>query len=238
MNYWTHLYLCFLLLVLYSTISAEQINVKWDSTGQPPVGYVEPIGRILVNKSMETRIGTGFYAGRNYSIFTVAHVALRDTMYFLSRKSDSTHKIFLSYKSNGLDAAIYERVTGRGESAYELGDFHRLRAGEKIMYIGFSGDYSLQYGQSTIVSKGEMINNDRVVDFIEFKAKGVLGLSGSPVFDVHGQVVAIITLWIEHKGSAGVEPSSYVRAFSIDTIRQIENYPKRNVDSTNSSNDH
>jgi len=142
MNYWTHLYLCFLMLVLYSTISAEHIRVKLDSTGQLPLRDAAPLGKIFLDASMETFLGTGFLAGKNYNIFTAEHVAISDTMYFLPFKSNSINKISLSYKFKGHDLAIYERVSGQGDTAYELGDFNRLRPGDKVIYMGWSGDPS------------------------------------------------------------------------------------------------
>ena len=86
MKYFLNLNIFSFSLVLCSLVSAEHVLLKRDSTGQLEPKQLAPVVRMLAEKTMDKRKGSGFVAGKNYSIFTAAHIALKDTMYFLTDK--------------------------------------------------------------------------------------------------------------------------------------------------------
>lgn len=223
----------YLLLLLFfflqcPALFGKVIELKPDSTGKLQDDSFSAVGRIYTVD--RKRLGTAFVAGKNHNIFTVAHVALKDTLLFRSFKSKQYSKMFLKYKLASLDLAIYERVGGDFDNTYGLGEFDKVNPGDTIYYCGWVSDTKLTAGKSLVSAKGKMMRGTEVIDYIEFSAKkGVPGYSGGPVFNLSGEVVALISQGWDYTPIKSKIPIRVLRAFSVDILRYLENDLKTNT---------
>lgn len=210
-----------IVLIIYSNAQGENIRLLPDSSGNFTSSSLTPVGRITSIENI--RLGTGFVAGKNRNVFTVAHVALKDTLLFLPFGSNFTFKITLKYQLASLDLAIYERSGGEHKVAYDLGEFDRVHPGDSIFYLGWKSDNILEVGVTSIMSKGKLLQRNELIDYIEFVAQGIPGFSGGPVFNDQGQVIAIISQGWDYKPINAEKPLPILRAFSVDLLRFVEN---------------
>jgi len=179
------------------------------------------IGRVLSLQTGE-RIGTGFVAGETHNVFMPAHVAIKDTLLFQPHKSLYKFRIAIKYILDEFDLAIYQRTGGEQPVTYPLGNLDRMQPGDPVVYFGWENDSTLN-GVATIISaKGQTIHKDEIVDFIDLQGHGIPGYSGGPVFNLQGQVVAMVVQGWDIVPLNSKTPVRVMRAFSVDLLRVLE----------------
>lgn len=196
------------------------------SCGQTPSkeeipDLLQPFGRIYLLDE-ETRVGAAFVGGETFNIFTPAHVAVADTLYFKPFGSKYSFRISLKYLLKDFDLAVYERTGGHQPAAYKLGDIKRIQPGDKIKYIGWDSDNYANFHDATVTAKGTTIHYREIVEFIDFQGHGVPGYSGGPVLNERNEVIAMIVQGWDFSPINSDATIRVLRAYSIDLLRILE----------------
>lgn len=206
-----------LLLAVIVLISCGMIP----ALGQEVSISLKAIGRVY-SEDGSKRIGTAFVAGETHNIFLPAHVANAESLKFLPYNSDSSFLIDSKYVLDDFDLAIYKRTAGEQPDSYRLGDFDRVHPRDKIVYLGWESENLLKAATATVTAKGECLHGTEIVDYIEFHGHGVPGYSGGPVFNTHGEVVAMIVQGWDIDPIKTDTKVPVLRAFSVDLLRILE----------------
>jgi serine protease Do len=189
----------------------------------------ENVGTIVSSKTGEA-VGTGFVAGSKNYVITCAHVIEAPGDYFYNPvrskpASPNTKKLIplkLLYTLPNYDLAVLTLSENVTEKPFEWGDFRRLRPGDKVVYIGWQiGTNNLQASVAKLSAIGSVLNENAVVEFLEFEGVGKPGFSGGPVVDLDGKVVAIIREAWTKRGLKGGTGWLMNRAFSTDPLSVI-----------------
>jgi len=72
---------------------------------------------------------------------------------------------------------------------------------------------------ATVSATGVVLNNDFIVDFLEFVGRGIPGYLGGPVFNERGELVAVMREAWNRQGFKGGPTNLVNRAFSIEFLR-------------------
>jgi S1-C subfamily serine protease len=185
----------------------------------------ESVGTIADSKTGES-VGTGFIVGSARTIVTCAHVISdREYSYEPVRNQPPTPRIKKSFPVKLLyalpryDLAVLQASEDVTEKPLELGDFRRLRPGDRVIYIGWvAGTNNLKVDVATVSATGAVLNDNAIVEFLEFEGVGKPGYSGGPVFDINGNIVAIMREAWTKKGVKGGGEFLINRAFSTDIL--------------------
>lgn len=215
-----------LCLLTASLTHAQSVTPQLDSA-------LRTVGRMITADGTK-RVGTAFVAGETFNIFTVAHVAVQDTMLFAPYGTDYTYRVVLKYALSDFDLAIYRRTGGVEPRSLRLGDIKRIQPGDTILYVGWDDDTHVAIRPSVVSAKGAAAHKKEIVDFIDFQGEGIPGYSGGPVLNDKFEVVGIIVQGWDVSSMKGVKLQRIHRAFSIDLLRIIEQRVKisTEVDST------
>lgn len=203
----------YVVLINFSLLFSEEVTVQ-----------LKTIGRIFKSVTDTTSIGTAFVAGTKKSIFTCSHVVISDTLWFHGMQSDYKYRISAKYKLPNYDLAYLERTAGTQIESLEFGDFNKIQAGDKILYIAWDKLKNAFFVDFAIVSAtgSALINFQNKVDFIEFEGAAIPGYSGGPVFNMDGKVIAMIREAWSKKGIRGGNEIQIIRAFSTDLLRILD----------------
>ena len=104
----------------------------------------------------------------------------------------------------------------------ELGDIQRLLPGDRVIYLGWDSDHILRVGDTLIKAKGVTLNDNELVDFIDFEGPGVPGYSGGPVLNDEKEVVGMIVQGWDLTTIKVPTTVRVLRAFSVDLLRILE----------------
>src|SRR5580704_10384969 len=177
----------------------------------PPLKNVHWNGHIGVIKlapvsvtNMWRTIGSGFVFGPNKDVVTCAHVfagalSQGETNLFFSAQSFAMPRILkFKYFLPRYDLAVFSlSETVEGEPMV-VGDFKKMRPGDKIYYYGFDSRFgtpqvpTAMMNVGIISATGSALNEGTTIDFLEFEGVGIPGYSGGPVFNERGELVAIM----------------------------------------------
>ena len=109
-----------------------------------------------------------------------------------------------------------------------IGDFRKMRPGDKIYYYGFDtrlstpGLPAAKMNQGIVQATGSTLNDGATIDFLEFEGFGIPGYSGGPVFNEKAELVAVMREAWTKKGISGGPETLINRAFSLDVLRVLD----------------
>jgi S1-C subfamily serine protease len=196
-------------------------------------------------------IGSGFVFGPHKDVVTCAHVvegayAIGETNLFFSAQGFSSPKALkLKYILPRYDLAVFAPDSQIPGVPMVIGDFKKMRLGDKIYYYGFDtrlstpGLPAATMNVATIAATGSALNEGTTIDFLEFEGVGIPGYSGGPVFNEKAELVAVMHEAWTKKGVKGGDEKLINRAFSLDVLRVLDGQVFSNLvpqtDSTNKS---
>ncbi len=207
-----------IVLLLTLTVAASATG---DEIFETKIDLREAVGRIYL-MDHKTRVGTPFVAGNTLNIFTPAHVALEDSLYYKPYGNEYWYGVILKYILNDYDLAIYRRKAGRQPVALKIGSFNKVHIGDTIHYMGWDSDTVLTYATGIVESKGQTRRGNESIDFIEFKGNCVPGYSGGPVLNSAKEAIAMIVQGYDLHSIKVNRSWRVIRAFSIDLLRVLE----------------
>jgi S1-C subfamily serine protease len=194
---------------------------------------------VLINYADVKGFGTGFFVQGSdgvCTVLTVAHVVKPSQKIQLTPALDKKlYKASIVKPLDKLDlAALTFEVPNNGKCPYpalELGDSDKVQIGDRVLLSG----YPTREGESTVLlqsPKGDVtaIENPPLPEgyAISYDATSVSGMSGAPVLDVTGKVIAIhgqtdveiLTLAQKQQGSLSVAQAAKVAEIS-DRVEQV-----------------
>jgi S1-C subfamily serine protease len=182
----------------------------------------EGFGAIL-DASSRKILGSGFIAGKQKHIVTCAHVVVTGGLYLFASNQGTIREISFQYVLPRYDLAVFSAKDSIKFSPIEFGDIHRIRPGDRVVYLGWNEpEQAFKVDQATVTATGSALNEGVTIQFLEFEGFGIPGYSGGPVFDSKGKVVAIMReAWLK-KGIKGGKETLINRAFSIEAVWTIE----------------
>ncbi len=122
------------------------------------------------------------------------------------------------------DVAYFERTAGDQDEWLNFGEFDRIQAGDKVIYIGWDflkNAYNIN--TAIVLATGTaIIGGNHKIDFIEFEGDAIPGYSGGPVFNFNGKVIGMIREAWKKQGIRGGKVMRINRAFSTDLLRVLD----------------
>jgi S1-C subfamily serine protease len=202
-------------------------NVHWNNH----IGVI----KLAPNKTgMWRTIGSGFVFGPNKDVVTCAHVfidalSLGETNLFYSAQSFKMPRALkFKYFLPRFDLAVFTMSpTVEGEPMV-VGDFKKMRPGDKIYYYGLDTRYgskdipAARMNEGSISAIGSALNEGVTIDFLEFEGVGIPGYSGGPVFNKNGELVAVMREAWTKKGIKGGGEILINRAFSLEILSVLD----------------
>ena len=164
-------------------------------------------------------IGSAFIAGNKRYLITCAHVASGKGFVYRGVGSPKDINIKSSFHLPKFDLSVFSFDKSIKIKPLKLGDFRRILPRDTVVYIGWDKALSkMKKNKATVFSVGSCNNNGTIVDFLEFYGAGTAGYSGGPVFNIEGEVVAIMREAWTKKGIKGGKSFLINRAFSIELL--------------------
>jgi S1-C subfamily serine protease len=202
------------LLRLPAYIAAILLAPRFSTAQSFPV-VNDQLGTIY--DSHTNMIGTAFSAGSRSHIITCAHVAASDAYLYQWANTNLFCTIKLIYVLPRYDLAVFQSELPLPSDPLRFGDIHRIRPGDLIVYAGRDGP-ALKVSATNVLAVGTALNEGANIDFLEFAGRGVPGYSGGPVFNLQGQIIAIMREAWTKRGVKGGDPMLMNRAFSTDIL--------------------
>ena len=180
-------------------------------------------------------IGSGFVFGSKKDVVTCAHVALGafsrgETNLFYSAQGlvPPVRELKLKYVLPRYDLAVLQPSPAIPGEPMVIGDFKRMRPGDKLFYFGFDTRFSTpqlpagRMNEAIVAATGSAMNEGVVIDFLEFEGAGIPGYSGGPVFNAKAELVAVMREAWTKKGVSGGPEILINRAFSLEILQVLD----------------
>lgn len=186
----------------------------------PSVGY-------FGTNNIMGSLGTGFLL-RGGLVITCYHVAVNlekfaPPIYFIvpGQNDGALADIIDSLPTQ--DIAIYRMRDSADLRGFEMGDFDEVNLLDTLDYAGCYSADTMFAGRAFVVEKGEAISSNGVYGVLLAFGVSWRGLSGSPLLNKNGDVVAILTggMKMEKIKSSKLEESYVIRAHSISQIKKL-----------------
>lgn len=174
-------------------------------------------------------VGSGFLFGPQNDVVTCWHVKFEaefllhsTNLFFLS--GTNHYQLTPKYSLPKYDIAVFTPTPEIKVPPSKSGDFKKLRPGDILNYAGYDSRQSSQFNFMTVVASSQVtavgcaLNDDVIVDFLEFPGIGIPGYSGGAVFNLDGDIVAVMREAWTKKGVKGGDEILINRAFSIDIL--------------------
>ena len=208
-----------------------------------PGQFDRQLGTVFVSGSVT--IGSAFAFGSKKEVVTCDHVVaaamtLPEGTNLFFRSATAVAKLRLKYRLPKYDLAVLTPDPPIAGEPLVIGDFKKIRPGDQIVYVGYdqqastNGVMSLIHA-ATVSATGSVMNDGKVVDFLEFPGLAVPGYSGGAVLNYKGELVAVIREAWTRQGVKGGPPLLFNRAFSLDVLNLEGEVFSANGASTNST---
>lgn len=177
--------------------------------------------------------GTGFICGQDADgqklfICTNAHVVEDGSEITVRMASGSEYRAVVLAKTEKPDAAVLMIESKEKISPLAWGDSDAVSIGESVMAIGHPRNfyYSVSHG---IISSKRLIRAETGVatsKFLQVDMAINLGNSGSPLFNMRGEVIGVIwAIWPDSQGIAFAIPANEFRKI----MEKIQSEPAHNA---------
>lgn len=178
--------------------------------------------------------GSAFVYGPKKEVVTCGHVAQESidkglTNWIYITQGLPLRRLKFGYLTRRYDLAMF---TADGEIPGEpmtIGDFKKIRPGDRIHYYGFDTRFSVAVkmpgglmNDATVRATGSALDGGVIEDFLEFEGVGIPGYSGGPVFNDKGELVAMMREAWNSQGVKGGATFLVNRAFSLEFLRISE----------------
>lgn len=190
---------------------------------------------VIIDKKENREIGSAFLVGTQKHIVTCAHVATEGDFQFKG-VSLSSIDLKTAYYLPKYDLSVFTLSKPVDGNPLKFGDIKKIRPGDTVVYIGWDKNVSQMLANKAIVSAiGSAVNGAVVIDFLEFEGKGIPGYSGGPVFDINGNVIAMMReAWLK-QGVKGGQAILINRAFSVEIVSILDSEVYSNNDNKNAT---
>lgn len=226
-----------LVLVLFCTIALQhnQGEAKGDDMNWKFTIDQKTIG-VIIDRKSNKEIGSAFVAGVQKHVITCAHVATKGNFIYKGINLKKNIPLKSKYFLPKYDLSVFSPSEIITDKPLKFGDFKKIRPGDNIVYIGWDKNLSkMKINKAVVFSVGSAINNGVIVDFLEFQGVGLPGYSGGPVFDLNGNVIAIMREAWTKRGIKGGPTILMNRAFSVEILLILNNEVYSITDSTKES---
>ena len=195
--------------LLFSSAYAEKYKFEID---RKAVGVIK---RLSDGKN----IGSAFVAGKQKHLITCAHVATGNGFAYRGASIPKNIGIKSEYYLPKFDLSVFSLNDPIDIKPLKFGDSKSIRPGDTIIYIGWDKKLSkMKVNRVKVFSIGSCYQKGVIIDFIEFYGHGLPGYSGGPVFNIKGEVVAIMREAWTKKGIKGGTSLLVNRAFSTEIL--------------------
>ena len=178
---------------------------------------------VIVDKKLNKNIGSAFLVGSQKHIVTCAHVATKGDFSFKGISLATGINLKSAYYLPKYDLSVFILSTPIDCEPLKFGDIKKIRPGDTVVYIGWDKNISkMKANKAKVSSIGSALNSDVIIDFIEFQGEGLPGYSGAPVFDINGNVIAIMREGWKKQGVKGGQVVLMNRAFSIEILSILD----------------
>jgi S1-C subfamily serine protease len=179
-------------------------------------------------------IGSGFVFGPSKDVVTCAHVFIgasahgETNLFYSAQGFSAPRQLQLKYILPRYDLAVFTVSPAVAGEPMVIGDFKKMRPGDKIYYYGFDTRYSTpglpaaMMNEGIVEATGSALNEGTTIDFLEFEGFGIPGYSGGPVFNEKAELVAVMREAWTKKGIGGGPEVLINRAFSLDVLRVLD----------------
>ncbi len=178
---------------------------------------------IIKDKKTKKILGSAFIVGAQQHLITCAHVATKGDFVYRGIAMQEDVNLKSVYFLPKYDLSVFSLAKPIDGDPLKFGDIKRVRPGDTIIYIGCDKNLlKMKHHKALVSSVGSAINKGTIIDFLEFKGKGIPGYSGAPVFDRKGNVIAILREGWNKKGIKGGKPILMNRAFSTEILSILD----------------
>lgn len=174
--------------------------MMFGNTNLDPIYSIEDKKDGIVQIFNEQGTGTGFFIDNNLVVTNAHVVGDSDTIKIRGWKSDKLYDAIVLERDEIADVALVELVEWpiyANEIGYEILTFEEYsKTGDTVYSYGHPGGF-----HSWTLSKGVITNNNRFnldvspMTYIQTDAEIHPGNSGGPLFNTHGEVIGINTLY-------------------------------------------
>lgn len=165
-------------------------------------------------------IGSAFVVAPQKHIVTCAHVAADNPVFYHWVNTNIFVRIRSLYVLPRYDLAVFECETNLPSKGFSFGDIHRIRPGDIIAYAGIEVQGgTMVVSAASVLGVGTAANDGVNIDFLEFVGIGKPGFSGGPVFNLNGEIVAVMREAWTKRGVKGGDSVLINRAFSTDILK-------------------
>jgi hypothetical protein len=149
-------------------------------------------------------------------------------LFFSAQGFSEPRELRLKYVLPRYDLAVFTVTPAIAGEPMVIGDFKKMRPGDRIYYYGFDtrcstpGLPAAKMNEGVVTATGSALNEGATIDFLEFEGFGIPGYSGGPVFNEKAELVAVMREAWTKKGISGGPETLMNRAFSLDVLRVLD----------------
>jgi len=196
-----------------------QGQAAWKITQEQKVNHLG----VIIHSGSTNIVGSAFVLGEHKEIVTCAHVVLGATNYSYVSVNQVKRPLRLKYVLPKYDLAVLTTDVSIPGEPFKVGDFKRIRPGDRVFYVGFDQRIrGVQINTAIVSAVGAALNDGITVDFLEFEGVGIPGYSGGAVLNENGELIAVMReAWVK-RGVKGGEAGLINRAFSMEMLSVLD----------------
>lgn len=219
MSYHCHMRRRIIILLLMVSVVALAARRRGDDTTYHWKEQVDAVGRLLSLDDGKF-LGAAFYTSPYGAVLTASHVVSRDTVLFEHIHSRESDTLVVLFRLPHHDLAVLRPLPSSlaDRKGLQLGSFgDRL---DSVIYLGLRDNRTLFRFDAAVSGVGEytLPGDSIVIRAIAIDAEVLGGMSGGPVLNDRGEVVAVLVGRLTDTPQGG-DDSTAVLAIPTDTLR-------------------
>ena len=221
-------------LLLEHSAALEIHNPDFENLNYAVRTFSLSVVLVQVNLSGGIASGSGFAIGSNY-IATNRHVVMNDNNdncvapenINIITTEGNLRVTSIHLPSWGADDVAILQIEPEFTASLKplrLGFSELVEVGERIMTIGFPAPESGEFAENLYCNKGlvnrirpSQLCSERVLE-VSIPLQG--GISGAPILNQFGEVIGLLTFWMERKQGIGSQKSFY--AIPVNLLRRLQ----------------